>query len=153
MTMASGLYAQTFIDALDNTGLAVDLLLDTYKLVLVTDSYTPTFEDTTPRYTDITNELSTAGGYTAGGKILTGLTPTWAITGSGSSTTLKYDLTTDQSWSSASFTARGSVLYADPLANDDLIVSQTFGADYTATNGTFTIQLHANGWFTIDMVP
>lgn len=150
--MASGLYAITFRDALDTSNLAIDFLLETHKVVLVTDTHTPNFATHTA-YSDITNELATAGGYTAGGKILTGLVPTFAVTGSGATTSLTYDLTTDQNWTSASFAAYGSILYADALANNDLLVAQTFGALYTATNGTFTIELAAGGWFAIDMVP
>jgi hypothetical protein len=152
MTMASGLYAITFRDALDTSGLAVDFLLDSHKIALVTDSHTPDFA-AHDFYADITNELATAGGYTQPGKIITGLTPTFVVSGTGTSTSLKYDLTTDQSWSSASFTARGAIWYADALASDPLLFAHTFGADFTATNGTFTIQLDAAGAFTIDMVP
>lgn len=149
MTMASGLYVLTLRDALDTSNIAIDFLLETHKTVLVTNSYTPNF-DTHNAYSDITNELSTAGGYTATGKVLTGLTPTWGLGATGQ---LKYDLTTDQSWASASFTARGAVWYADALTNNDLLFTHTFGADFTATNGTFTIQLDALGAFTIDLVP
>lgn len=149
MTMASGLYVLTFRDALDTSGDAVDFLLDTHKILLVTDAHTPDF-DTHNDNADVTNELATAGNYTANGKTLTGLVPTFGLGAAGQ---LKYDLTTDVSWASASFTARGSILYADALATNNLLVAQTFGADYTATNGTFTIQLNALGWFTIDLVP
>src|SRR4249919_3885885 len=117
MTMASGLYVLTFRDALDTSNIAIDFLLDTHKVVLVTDTHTPNF-DTHDDYADITNELSTAGGYTQLGKALTGLTPTWGLGAAGQ---LKYDLTTDQSWSSASFTARGAIWYADALATNNLL--------------------------------
>jgi len=33
------------------------------------------------------------------------------------------------------------------------IVSVAFGANYTSTNGTFSITAHANGIFYIDLVP
>jgi hypothetical protein len=147
--MASGLYVLTFRDALDTSNIAIDFLLDTHKVVLVADSHTPNF-DTHDDYADITGELATAGGYTQLGKVLTGLTPTFGL---GSAGQLKYDLTTDQSWSSASFTARGAIWYADALATNNLLFAHTFGADFTATNGTFTIQLDALGAFTIDLVP
>jgi hypothetical protein len=149
MTMASGLFVLTFRDALDTSGLAIDLLSESHRIALVTNTYTPNF-DTHDAYADITNELPTAGGYTLGGKLLTGLVPTWGLGAAGQ---LKYDLTTDQSWASASFTARGAVYYADALTNNDLIVAQTFGADFTATNGTFSIQNDALGVFFIDVVP
>jgi hypothetical protein len=156
MTMASGLYVVTFRDALDTTGTALDMLSNLHKVVLVTDTHTPDF-DTDNDYSDIDNELAASGNYTTGGRALNVGTaangdtvPTWGLGAAGQ---LKYDLTTDVAWPSASFTARGSILYADNLGTNDLIVAQTFGADFTATNGTFTIQLHTNGWFTIDLVP
>ena len=156
MTMASGLYVLTFRDALDTSLTGLDMLSTSHKVVLVTNTHTPDF-DTHNDYSDITNELSTAGGYTAGGRILSAGTaaagscaPTWGLGAAGQ---LKYDLTTDVAWPSATFTARGSILYADALATNDLIVAQTFGSDFTATNGTFTIQLDSLGWFTIDLVP
>ncbi len=153
--LEKGVAIRTLRDALDTSGLAIDFLLKTHKLVLVTDSYTPNF-DTHSAYADITNELAGTGGYTVTGRILSAGTaaagdtvPTFAL----ASGVLTYDLTTDVAWPSASFTARGSVLYADALTNNDLMIAQTFGADYTATNGTFTIQLAAGGWMTIDYTP
>jgi hypothetical protein len=156
MTMASGLYVLTFRDALDTTGLAIDMLLNSHKVVLVTNTHTPNF-DTHNDFADITDEVSGTG-YTAGGRALSVGTvangdcvPTWGLGAAGQ---LKYDLTTDVGWASpTSVTARGSILYADALGTNDLIVAQTFGADFTSTAGTFTIQLDALGWFTIDLVP
>jgi hypothetical protein len=38
-------------------------------------------------------------------------------------------------------------------ADGYLIVAVTFGANYSSTNGTFSISAHANGIFYIDLVP
>lgn len=149
MTMASGFYLPTMRDALDTSGLAVDYLSESHKTALVLNAHTPDF-DTDDFYADLDNEVANGNGYTTGGKVLTGLTPTFALGNAGQ---LKYDLTTDQSWASASFTARGVIWIADALASDPLLFALTFGSDFTATNGTFTIVLHANGAFTIDLVP
>lgn len=156
MTMASGLYVVTHRDALDTSLLGVDYLSNSHKVALVTNTHTPDF-DTHDFYADITNELTTTGGYTATGRVLStgtaaggNCTATFALGVAGQ---LKYDLTTDIAWPSASFTARGAIWYADALASDPLLFAQTFGADYTATNGTFTIQLDTLGAFTIDLVP
>jgi hypothetical protein len=59
----------------------------------------------------------------------------------------------DMTWPTASFTARGGILYADALAGDNLIVAQTYGADITATAGTFTIQFNSLGVLTLDITP
>lgn len=143
---SSGLFVANFIDILDATQLAIDLSLTSHKWALYTNTKTPDFSADTGYNT--TNEISGTG-YTAGGKAITGLSPTVTESPTG---TLKYDHD-DISWTSASFTARGGELYADALAGDNLIVAVTFGADYTATNGTFTIQFAAGGIFTIDLTP
>jgi hypothetical protein len=64
-----------------------------------------------------------------------------------------YDMA-DQVWASpTSVTARGSKLYADALAGNDLIVAMNFGSDFTSTAGTFTIQFASGGVFTFDLTP
>jgi hypothetical protein len=144
---SSGLYLLNWIDILDATQLAIDTSLTTHKTAMYTNTLTPNFS------TDVgysaTNEVSGTG-YTAGGKDLTGLSPTTTESPTG---TLKYDMG-DQSWASSSIAnARGVILYADALAGDNLIVGITFGADFTSSNGTFTIQWPAAGVFTIDLTP
>ena len=54
----------------------IDMDNDTFKLMLVTSTYTFSAAHTVK--TDITNELSTANGYTAGGASLTSVT--WSQT-------------------------------------------------------------------------
>jgi hypothetical protein len=77
-----------------------------------------------------------------------GGTPTWALGNAGQ---LKYDWSTTVEWTTATFTARGFIL--GKASTLEPIVGVTFGADFTATNGTFTIDAHANGIFVIDLVP
>jgi hypothetical protein len=145
MTMASGLYVVTFRDALDTSDAVVNMLLNTNKVDLYLDAKTPNF-DTDAAY-DSTNEVATATGYTRDNKTVGG-TPTWALGNAGQ---LKYDWSTTVDWTSATFTARGMIIHS--AAANLPIVAVTFGADYTATNGTFSIDAHANGIFTIDLVP
>jgi len=142
--MASGLYGITFLNALKNT-LALDLDSDTLKVMLVTSSYTPDFGAHDFKG-DVTNEVSGTN-YTAGGATLGSVT----LTQTGG--TIKFDAA-DTSWSSATITdARGAVIYDDSLTDDPLIAYIDFGANYSSSNGTFTIAFNAGGIFTIDLTP
>jgi hypothetical protein len=79
---------------------------------------------------EITNTSGTA--YTSGGATLTSVTPV------ASSTTAVCDFA-DVSYSSASFTANGALIY-NSSASNVAVCAIAFGSDKTATNGTFTIQ-------------
>ena len=83
---------------------------------------------------EITNTSGTA--YTAGGKALTSVTPTL------DSSTAVCDFA-DVSWTSASFTARGCLIFNDSHSTDAAVCAIDFGGDKTATSGTFTIQFPA----------
>lgn len=145
---SSGMYLLNWIDILDATQLAIDLSLTTHKWALYTNTLTPDFSANVSY--SATNEISGTN-YTAGGRTIAagGGSPTVTESPTG---TIMYDQN-DMTWPSASFTARGGILYADALAADNLIVAQTYGADYTATNGTFTIQFAAGGVLTLDITP
>ena len=79
---------------------------------------------------------STASGYTTGGNSLSSTTPVL----SGDTACCKF---ADTSWgSSASFTARGCLIYNSTNANK-AVCAINFGADKTVTSGTFTIQFPA----------
>lgn len=145
MTMASGLYIPTWRDATDTTGLGLDMLSSSIIVCLYTDTKTPNF-DTDSAHSAV-NELASTGGYTQDSKTVGG-TPTYAL---GSAGQLKYDWSTTVSWTSATFTARGMILGIPSTLEP--IVAVTFGADYTATAGTFTIDADAAGIFYIDLVP
>ena len=80
---------------------------------------------------EITNTSGSA--YTAKGKALTSVTPV------ASSTTAVCDFS-DISWTSASFTARGCMIFNDSASGDPSVCCIDFGGDKTATNGTFTVQ-------------
>ena len=83
---------------------------------------------------EITNTSGSA--YSAGGKALTSVTPTL------DSSTAVCDFA-DISWTSASFTARGCLIYNDSHSSDASVCAIDFGGDKTATSGTFTIQFPA----------
>jgi len=82
---------------------------------------------------EITNTSGTA--YTSGGATLTSVTPV------ADSTTAVCDFA-DVSFSSASFTANGALIY-NSSATNAAVAAIAFGSDKTATNGTFTIQFPA----------
>jgi hypothetical protein len=79
---------------------------------------------------EITNSSGTA--YTAGGATLTSVTPTT------SGTTALCDFS-DVSYTSASFTANGALIYND-TQSDKAVAVIAFGGDKTVSSGTFTIQ-------------
>ena len=103
----------------------------TFKLALFTSS--ASLGASTTDYStsnEITNSSGTA--YTAGGASLTSVTPTT------DGTTAVCDFA-DVSFSSASFTANGALIYND-TQSDKAVAVIAFGGDKTVTSGTFTIQ-------------
>jgi hypothetical protein len=101
---------------------------DTFKIALYTSS--ATLDATTTAYT-VTNEVSGTG-YSAGGNTLTvSQTPT------STSTTAWLDFA-DTTWSSATITANGALIYND-TQSDKAVAVLAFGGDKTSTNGDFTI--------------
>jgi hypothetical protein len=97
-------------------------------------------------YDDLTNELTTTGGYTAGGATL----GTATIGYTAGTNVIKLD-GADTTWSAATFTFRYAVIYDSTpgtAGTNPLIGYVDFGADTGATAGDFTIQWHAGGIFT-----
>ncbi len=105
---------------------------DTFNLALYTSS--ATLGASTTAYTT-SNEVSGTG-YTAKGNALTSVTPTL------DSSTAVCDFA-DTSFTSASFTARGCLIFNDSHSSDAAVCAIDFGADKTVTSGTFTIQFPA----------
>ena len=103
---------------------------NTFKLALYTNS--ASFTAATTAYT-VTNEVGNSGTYAAGGGTLTNITPTT----SGTTALTDFD---DLSFTSATITARGALIYNDTAAGDPAVVVLDFGSDKTSTAGTFTIQ-------------
>ena len=101
---------------------------NTFKLALYTNS--ASFTAATTAYTT-SNEVSGTG-YSAGGSALTNVTPTT------SSTTALTDFA-DLTFSSATITARGALVYNDSASGDPSVVVLDFGGDKTSTAGDFTI--------------
>jgi len=104
-------------------------LTDTMKIALYTNS--ATLDATTTAYS-ATNEV-VGTGYTAGGNTLTGN----AISSGGTTAWLTFS---DSSWTTATITARGALIYDSTRSNAAIAVLD-FGADKTSTAGTFTVQM------------
>ena len=105
---------------------------NTFKLALYTSS--ASLGAGTTAYTtsnEITNTSGTA--YTAAGATLTSVTPV------ADSTTAVCDIN-DVSYTSATFTANGCLIYNDTATGDPACAVVAFGGDKTVTSGTFTIQ-------------
>ena len=105
---------------------------NTFKLALYTSS--ATLGATTTAYS-ATNEASGTN-YSAGGAALTNVNP------SSSGTTALTDFA-DLTFSSATITANGALIYNDTQAGDPAVCSLAFGGDKTSTAGDFTIQFPA----------
>ena len=101
---------------------------DTFKLALYDNS--ASFTAATTAYT-ATNEVSGTG-YSAGGGTLTNVTPT----SSGTTAFIDFD---DLTFSTATITARGALIYNSSAAGDPAVCILDFGADKTSTAGDFTI--------------
>ena len=107
---------------------------NSFKLALYTSS--ASLGAGTTAYSS-SNEISNTSGsaYTAGGKALTSVTP--VLDGS----TAVCDFA-DISFTSASFTANGCLIYND-TQSDKACAVVAFGGDKTVSSGTFTIQFPA----------
>ena len=79
-----------------------------------------------------TNEVSGTG-YSAGGSALTRVDPT-------SSGTTAFTDFADLTFSTATITANGALIYNDDASNDAAVIVLAFGGDKTSTAGDFTIQ-------------
>ena len=104
---------------------------DTFKIALYTSD--ASLGASTTAFSS-SNEISNTSGsaYSSGGATLTSVTPTT------SGTTALCDFA-DVSFTSASFTANGALIYNSSQSNKAVAVI-AFGGDKTVSSGTFTIQ-------------
>ena len=102
---------------------------DSFKLALYTNS--ASFTAATTAYT-ASNEVGDSGSYSAGGGTLTNVTPTT------SGTTAFADFA-DITFTSATITARGALIYNDTATGDPAVVVLDFGSDKTSTAGDFQV--------------
>lgn len=123
----------------------IDLDTHTFKVQLHTNSYTPNRSTQSVR-ADLSNELSTGFGYTAGGATLT---MSWGQ--SGGTATLDSN---DPSWTASGGAIgpfRIAVIYDDTAGNDELLCYCVLdSSDLTASDGqTATITMNASGILTL----
>ena len=102
---------------------------NTFKLALYDNS--ASFTAATTAYT-ATNEVANSGSYAAGGGALTNVTPT-------STGTTAFTDFADLSFTSATITAYGAMIYNDTAAGNPAVCILDFGGAKTSTSGTFTI--------------
>lgn len=113
---------------------AIDFDTDTFKILLVTSSYTPN-KDTHDKRDDVTNEVAATGGYTAGGAT--------------SACTVTKDTANDKvtlsfaavSWGSSTITSAGAVIYKSTgtASADPLVAYIDFGGNVSSNGGTFSV--------------
>ena len=106
---------------------------NTFRLALHTSS--ATLNKSTTVYVTA-NEVANGNGYTTKGVALTNVTP--ALSGD----TACCDFA-DVSFTSASFTTRGCLIFNDTATDDPAVCAIDFGGDKTVSSGTFTIQFPA----------
>lgn len=106
---------------------------DTFKVALYTAA--ADLGAATAAYT-ATGEV-TGAGYTAGGNTLT-ITTTPVAANNSSNVPTAYFSFGNSSWTSATFTARGALIYNSTEGNKSVAVLD-FGADKTVNNDTFQI--------------
>ena len=111
-----------------------DLVADTIKIALFTSS--ASLGASTTAYST-SNEVANGNGYATGGIELTSR----AVATSG--TTAYFDAA-DPSWTSATFTANGALIYNSSASNKAIAVL-AFGGDFTVAGGTFQIVFPAAG--------
>lgn len=119
------------LDGIHNFGVGVvraSTAADTYKIALYTSS--ATLDATTTAYTTSNEVVGT--GYTAGGNTLT-ISVVPVSTG-----TTAYLSFSNTSWTTATITARGALIYNSSQGNKAVAVLD-FGSDKTSTAGTFQI--------------
>lgn len=100
-----------------------------YKIALYTSS--ATLDATTTTYSGTSNEVANGGGYTTGGKTLV---VSQIPTSSGTTAFIDFS---DVTWTAATITARGALIYNS--TDDTTVGVLNFGSDKISTDGDFTI--------------
>ena len=118
----------------------VDFVTDTMKIMLVGDGYTFDQDAHDFRNDATADEIAAGGGYSTGGATLAGKSITYDNT-----TNRTRFWATSPTWTSATITAYGAIVYKDTgaSATDPLIWYLNFGSAQTVTSGTFGVDFDA----------
>jgi hypothetical protein len=114
-----------------------------FKVALGKVSPTGTYGAATVNYSDLTgnsDEVASGGGYTTGGFAWTAAQN---ITPTSSGTTAFTQWSVNPSWTSASFSTVGCIIYNSSASNKAVYVG-SFGGTQTVTSGTLTLVLPTN---------
>ena len=109
-----------------------------FKIALFKASVAGTYGKATTNFSDMTSSPTdeTSGtGYTTGGKTLTNVTPTI-------DTNVAITDFNDQTWSTATFSSDGAMIYNSSLSNASVSVHD-FGSTKTASGGDFVLTFPA----------
>ena len=114
---------------------------NTFKLALGKASgvLAGTYGAATTSYDDLTgnsDELPNGSGYTTGGNTLKSVTPV----ADGTTAVCDFDNTT---WTSATFTTSGGIIYNDTASGNPACAVLSFGGDQQVSSGDFQIQFPA----------
>lgn len=102
-----------------------------------------TYGTGTTNYSDLTgntDEVASGGGYTTGGFAWTAAQNVTPLT---SGTTAYWQWSVNPSWTSASFSTVGCIIYNSSASNKAVYVG-SFGGTQTVTSGTLTLTLPTN---------
>jgi hypothetical protein len=138
MTVSAKLFGKALLSI--TSGL-VDWTNDTIKCALTGSAFSPN-QDTMDFFDDVTNEVATASGYTAGGVTITG-----SATYTASNNMLMLDAN-DASWADSCISARYAIVYdATPgtAGTNPLICYTDFGETVTSSSGTFLVAWNSAG--------
>ena len=108
-----------------------DLNTNTIKVVLVSSSQNVSASDPNT-YTSISGQLANGNGYTTGGETLASVT----VTQVSSSGVVDF---ADVSWSDATFSANGCIIYNDSHSSKSVIAVYDFGGEKSATSVEFKL--------------
>jgi hypothetical protein len=110
---------------------------NTFKIALFTGA--ANISASTTAYTvGMTGEVANGNGYTTGGNTLViSVSPTSG--NNSASVPTAFVSFSNTSWTNATFTCRGALIYNDTAAGDPSVAVLDFGADKTVSNDTFTI--------------